>query len=202
MRNYTSNDIKELFEQYKGGIQFVLVAHTYHRPYVINSYNPKFKDINAAKYLERKLYETKKATRHALNCLNSLLYLNASNKVKRNPLLFKPLCFVTVEGVKDTTDRAKTIHINVAIGNLPKHLSKTDFEQLFRKVWCEKAQQKDDIWSANYDQERNFLGYAVKEGEFDVERAFNENSIWDVDNCWVPHVAINNMRPYIALNTD
>ena len=189
MRNYTASDIKDMFDSYKQHVSHVIVAHTFHRPYVASTNVGRFKHVRADSYLKQKLLETSKDTHYALNCFNKLHYPNATNKVIRKPNLFKPLAFVTIEGAKETTDRAQTIHVNIALGNLPKALTTEDIETLFRHVWHEKAKQKDDVWVEKYN-ENDWNGYMVKEGQCDIKRAWNENSFWDVSNCWIPHNAL------------
>jgi hypothetical protein len=182
MRNYTANDIKGMFDNYKQHFSHVIVAHTHHRPYVANLSN---QDV----YVQQKLVETSRDTRYALNCFYKLLYPNATNKVIRKPCLFKPLTFTTIEGAKETTNRAQTIHVNIALGHLPKQLSTSDIETLFRHVWYEKAKQQDDVTVFAYDN-RDWVGYTLKEAQQNPSRAWSENSIWDVSNCWIPHSAL------------
>ena len=79
--------------------------------------------------------------------------------------------------------------MNIALGNLPKALTTENIETLFRHVWHEKAKQKDDVWVEKYN-ENDWNGYMVKEGRRDIKRAWNENSFWDVSNCWIPHNAL------------
>ena len=189
MRNYTASDIKDMFDSYKQHVSHVIVAHTFHRPYIANTNVGRFKHVRADSYLKQKLVETSKDARYALNCFNKLLYPSASNLVIRKPHLYKPLAFVTIEGAKETTDRSQTIHVNIALGNLPKALTTEDIETLFRHVWHEKAKQKDDVWVEKYN-ENDWNGYMVKEGQCDIKRAWNEHSFWDVSNCWIPHNAL------------
>jgi len=189
MRNYTASDIKDMFDSYKQHVSHVIVAHTFHRPYIANTNVGRFKHVRADSYLKQKLVETSKDARYALNCFNKLLYPSATNLVIRKPDLYKPLAFVTIEGAKETTDRSQTIHVNIALGNLPKALTTEDIETLFRHVWHEKAKQKDDVWVEKYN-ENDWNGYIVKEGQRDIKRAWNENSFWDVSNCWIPHNAL------------
>jgi hypothetical protein len=124
-----------------------------------------------------------------LNCFEKLLFPNATNKTRRQPELFKPLYFTTIEGAKETTDREQTIHVNIAIGNLPEALTTDDIETLFRHVWHEKAKQQDNIKVLEFDN-RDWVGYALKEAQQQPSRAWAENSIWDVSNCWIPHNAL------------
>lgn len=183
-----------MFEQFQQHIQYVIVAHTYHRPYVACIDINKYKNINSEKWLQSKLNQTSKDLRHALNCFNQRLYPNASNKCKRNPLKYRPLTFVTIEGAKATIDRQQTIHVNIAIGNLPTALNADEVESLFRHVWHEKAQQSKDVKAIEYfkaKRGKGWLGYSVKEAQQQPCRTWTENSIWDVTNCWIPHNAFN-----------
>ena len=72
MRNYTAHDIKDMFDSYKQHVSHVIVAHTYHRPYVANTNVGRFKHVRADSYLKQKLVETSKDTRYALNCFNNV----------------------------------------------------------------------------------------------------------------------------------
>ena len=190
MRDYTSHDIKAMFDDYRPFISHIIVAHTFHRPCVASTNIGRFKNVKPESYLKSKLEQTSKDTRYALNCFNRLLYPNATNRVVRNPKLFRPLTFVTIEGVKETTDRSQTIHVNIALGNIPKALTNEDVDTLFRHVWHEKAKQKNDVYVRNYD-ERDWIGYSLKEAQHQSSRAWNTDSIWDVGNCWLPHAALN-----------
>ena len=105
------------------------------------------------------------------------------------PDLYKPLAFVTIEGATETIDRAQTIHVNIALGNLPKALTTEDIETLFRHVWHDKAKQKDDVKVMAYD-ERDWVGYTLKEAQQQPRRTWDTDSIWDVGNCWLPHSAL------------
>lgn len=189
-RDYTAQDIEAWFDGYKRHITHVVVAHTHHRPYVASTNTGRFKHVNPASYLSAKLAETSTSTRYALNCLNRLLYPANTNRARRQDEKFKPLSFVTIEGAKETTDKAQTIHINIALGNLPKVLTTGDIETLFRHVWHEKAKQKDDVKVLDYDG-GNWVGYSLKEAQQQPSRAWNTDSIWDVSNCWIPHGALN-----------
>jgi hypothetical protein len=189
MRNYTANDIKEMFDSYRQHVSHVIVAHTHHRPYVANTNIGRFKHVRADTYMKNKIVETSNDTRYALNCFYKLLYPSSTNKIIRKPELFKPLTFITIEGAKETTDKAKTIHVNIALGKLPEALTTEDIETLFRHVWHEKAKQQDDIKVLAFDN-RDWVGYSLKEAQQNPSRAWADNSIWDVSNCWIPHSAL------------
>ena len=148
MRNYTSTDVCNMFKKYQNHITHVIVAHTHYRPYIASRSEGKFKNIDEEKYISAKLKQTSKDLTYALNCFNKLLYPNSTNKPVRQPLVYKPLSFVTIEGAKATTDNRKTIHVNISLGNLPTILTTEDIETLFRHTWCEKAKQKNNIFES------------------------------------------------------
>jgi len=189
-RDYTARDIETWLEGYARHITHAVVAHTHHRPFIASSNTGRFKHVKAAGYLNAKLAETSKSTRYALNCLNRLLYPAHTNRARRNPALFKPFSFVTIEGARETTDRSQTIHVNIALGNLPTTITTPELERMFRHVWHEKAKQKDDVKVLDYT-DGNWIGYSLKEAQDDPRKLYSDNSIWDVSNCWIPHRATN-----------
>ena len=194
MKNYTAEDISKMFKQYEQHVQYVIVAHTKHRPYTVCTNQGQLKTVNTEKWLSRKLEQTSKDLRYALNCFNRLLFPNATNLCRRNQLQYRPLTFVTIEGARATTDRQQTIHVNISIGNLPAALEQADIETLFRHAWQDKAQQGSDIKVSDYYKAKEgngWLGYSVKEAQQQPSRTWNDDSIWDVTNCWIPHRAFN-----------
>lgn len=183
MNNYTAKDVENFMNQYEAHITHVIVAHTLFR-----TFNKT--DIQ----IEKMATQAKQDCRYALNCFYKLLYPSATNKPVRQPLLFKPLTFVTMEGAKTTTDKAQTIHFNIALGNLPSVLTTAEIEVLFRHAWHVKAKQADDIMATQHyrqDSDSTWNGYALKEAQKDARKAWITNGIWDVENCWIPHAAFN-----------
>jgi len=183
MRNYTAHDIADFYQQYEKHITHVCVAQTRFRVF---EKNPK--------QIERMVEQVRKDIRHTLNVFSSSLYKGQTNKARRNPLKFRPLTFVTIEGTNDTDNREKTIHANIALGNLPKQLSSIELEILFRQAWVRKAHQANDICFEKADDYPaniiTFIGYSLKEAQQRREKAWSDNSIWDVTNCWIPHAAL------------
>ena len=193
MRQYNAQDIALMFNQYERHVSHVIVAHTKHRPYVASTDIGQFKNVRADQYLNTKMQQTSTDTKHALNCFYAMLYPDHSNRPKRNPYMFKPLTFVTIEGAKQTTDRSQTIHINITLGKLPSVLSTEDIETLFRYAWHEKAHQSTDVKAFEYykvDEASHWAGYSLKEAQQNTRKAWDTNSIWDVSNCWIPHAAL------------
>ena len=180
MRNYNAHDIEDMFRPYAKHITHVIVAHTTLRPY----------NATSEQQLENMLIETRKSCAYALNCFYKLLYPNATNKPFRQADKYKPLTIVTTEGARWTADRAQTIHVNIALGNLPSVLSTEEIETLFRHTWHDKAKQGTNIKVENY-YEKNWVGYSLKEAQQQPSRAWNTNSNWDVGNCWIPTAAFN-----------
>jgi len=193
MNNYNAKDIESFFNQYEQHVSHVIVAHTKHRPYVASIDVGRFKHVRTDEYVRSKILETSKDLRHAMNCFSKLLYPLHSNRPKQNPNTFMPLSFVTIEGAKQTTNRSQTIHVNIAIGNLPAVLKTEDIETLFRHAWHEMAHQSSDVKAYDYTQvegQSRWMGYSLKEAQQNTHKAWDINSIWDVGNCWIPHAAL------------
>lgn len=193
MNQYSAKDIEFFFNQYEKYVSHIIVAHTHHRPYVASTNIGRFKNVRADQYVRAKMLETGNDLRHALNCFSKLLYPMHPNRPKQNPRVFRPLTFVTIEGAKETTDRAQTIHVNIAIGNLPSVLSTEDIEALFRHAWHDMAHQSSDVKAYDYKQvegQSRWMGYSLKEAQKAPNKAWDTNSIWDVSNCWIPHAAL------------
>lgn len=193
MRNYTAHDVQEMFKSHEQHISHVIVAHTYHRPYIASQIQGRFKNVKEQAYYTSKIEQTSKDCRYAMNCFAKLLYPKSTNKPVRQPLTYRPLSFVTIEGAKQTNDRKQTVHVNIMIGNLPDCLTTDDIETLFRHAWHDKAKQSEDInvqeyYDAIYGD--GFEGYSLKEGQQDKRRVWADDSIWDVSNCWIPHNAL------------
>ena len=193
MNRYTAHDIEQFFNNYEKHISHVIVAHTHHRPYAATRDMGSSRQMRSDQYIRAKITQTQKDLKHALNCFNKLLYPSHPNRPRQNPSLFRPLTFVTIEGGDATLDRSKTIHVNIAIGNLPKVLSKEDIETLFRHAWHDMAHQSDDVKAFDYTQvngRARWIGYSLKEAQQAPHKAWDTDSIWDVGNCWIPHVAL------------
>lgn len=190
MRTYTADDIATWMHGHEHLASHVIVAHTHHRSCIAHSAKTKYQNLNTERYLSGKLEETSKSIRYALNCFNASLYPENRNLPRRKPSIFKPFTFVTIEGAKFTADAAQTIHANIALGNLPKHLTLAQIKALFFDAWCIKAKQKGDITVTEYyrhSDKRSWFGYSLKEAEENTDRAWNTNSVWDVQNCWIPN---------------
>ena len=193
MRNYTANDIEAHFKQYEKHVSHIIVAHTKHRPFIANMDTGRFKHVKAEQYAHTKMLETSKDLRYALNCFSKLLYPSTPNRPGQNPYVFKPLSFVTIEGANATTDRAQTIHVNIALGNLPAVLTTENIETLFRHAWHDMAKQGTDVKAFKFEQvegKAHWFGYSLKEAQQNTRKAWDTNSIWDVSNCWIPHAAL------------
>lgn len=183
MKNYTAQHIESFMNQYEKHISHVLVAHT-----KLHTYNKSRHQIQAM------TEQAKKDCRYALNSFYKLLYPNATNKPVRNPWMFKPLTLVTIEGAKETTDKAQTIHFNISLGKLPNALSTTDIETLFKHAWHEKAGQSQDVKAYAYTKaqgQQGWIGYTLKEAQQAKTKAWATDGIWDVQNCWIPFAALN-----------
>ena len=181
--NYTADDIANFFSQYRENISHVCVLHT---------------DIHTfglpQRVIERKTDEAKADLRHALNVFCRLLYPEHPNYPRRKPRLYRPLCFVTIEGASETLDRAQTVHFNLSLGNLPRELSTQQVAKHIGHAWHEVVGQSDDIFvgdvaTHNADVCR-WIGYGVKEAQKDRKKAWLTEGVWDVCNSWIPHEAL------------
>lgn len=182
-----------MFKKNEKHISHVIVAHTKHRPYIASMNYGRFKHIDTKKYMTLKIEQTSKDLRHALSCFSKLLYPSAPNRPQQNPYVFRPLSFVTIEGANATNDRSQTIHVNIALGNLPKILNTEDIETLFRHAWHNMANQGKDVKACDYlteEGQSRWNGYSLKEAQQNPEKAWGDNSIWDVGNCWLPYDAL------------
>lgn len=183
MRQYTAHDIETFQNTFVEHITHVVVAQTYFRPY---------QKTNIQIY--RMADEAKKDLRHALNCLAKSFYPSSTNKPVRQPYLYRPLTFVTIENAKENIGREQTIHFNIAFGNLPKHISAATLEAQFREAWVKKAHQTDDVKAysvhGNPIEASTWNGYSLKEAQQQKNKAWRIEGIWDVTNCWIPHAAL------------
>lgn len=186
--NYTAHDIESFIGQYEKHFTHVVVAHTNFRPYN----NPHSKTLNNEARIQKMVEQAKRDCRHALNCFSKLLYPTATNKPTRHPQIYRPLTFVTIEGARDTTDRAQTIHFNITLGNLPISLTAHEVEVLFTHAWHEQAKQSNDVKVFDYvsGTHKQWVGYTLKEAQQAKKKAWTTDGIWDVENCWIPHAAL------------
>jgi hypothetical protein len=124
-----------------------------------------------------------------------LLYPNSTNFPVRKRFLYRPLSFVTIENAREHLGREQTIHFNIALGNLPKVLLTEDVETLFRHVWVDKVHMSDDVKVYGTDgkisEVRTWNGYSLKEIQQQPNLAWKIEGVWDVQNCWIPHAALN-----------
>ncbi len=181
--NYKAQDIADFFASYQQHITHAIVAHTNAHTIGLSD---RAIDLAAAK--------ARNDLRYALNCFNKFLYPNRSNLPTRTPYVFRPLCFVTIEGAKQAADAAQTIHFNISLGNLPKQWTTTHIEIFFRHAWHIKAKQSNDIYceaTSDYPcDSMRWTGYTLKEARQDTQKAWATDGTWDVENCWIPHAAL------------
>lgn len=182
--NYTAHDISDFFNQYESRVTHNLVVHTKFRPFGHSQIQ-----------INRMAEESKKCLRYALNCFAKKLYPNHTNLVVRKPYIYRPLTLVTIENIKETTDKQQTIHFNISLGNIPKQYTTFEIEKLFRQAWQFNAQQSNDIYITDKNEypanQQRWFGYIVKDANKSKQLAWNTNGTWDVQNCWIPHNAIN-----------
>jgi hypothetical protein len=182
--NYKAEDIANFFKKHERNVTHVIVAHTKFRPC---RYSQSTIDLMAT--------QAKKDLRHALNCFSKQLYPKHTSLVQRKPHNYRPLTLVTIENIKETTDERQTIHFNISLGNLPKHICTTMIDINFRHAWHIKTKQQNDIYTeaiADYPSNpQKWFSYSVKDASTDSKLAWSTNGTWDVGNCWIPQAAIN-----------
>ena len=180
VKKYCAKDIEAFFKQQDQHISHVLVAHT---------------RFHAYGKTKQQLGELARASsrdlRHALNHFGRLLYPSAQNKVRRNPYRYRPLTIVTLEGARETTNPALTLHFNICLGNLPTLLTTDDIRTLFTHAWHIQAHQSDNVMAYDYTVHptKTWLGYQLKEAQQQPTSAWETSGVWDVENCWIPHAA-------------
>jgi len=182
--NYTAKDISDFFNQHDSMVTHNLVAHT------------KFRPCRHSKHqIEAMATDAKNSLRYALNVFSKSLYPNQSNLVVRKPHVYRPLSLVTIENIHETTDPQQTIHFNISLGNIPKHMNSTQIEILFRHAWHVKAKQSNDVYLTEKNEypasPSKWFGYIVKEANNSKQLAWDTNGTWDVQNTWIPNNAIN-----------
>ena len=184
MRQYTAQDIQQFLNQYSDHVSHIAVAQTHFRPYNSTQFQ-----------IDRMAGQAKKDLRHALNCFAKLLHPNSPNKPVRQPLLYRPMTLVTLENAKENLGRDQTIHFNIALGNLPKVLLTEEIEFLFKHAWVSMTHQADDVKAYSVigksSEASTWNGYSLKEAQQQKSKAWSYDGIWDVDNCWIPHAALN-----------
>lgn len=86
------------------------------------------------------------------------------NGWRRNPA-YLPIFVPVIEGTLNTYDRNRTLHIHLAVGNLPARLTETELYATYRGCWLASKCAADDVVLAALDTERRagWLGYLTKE---------------------------------------
>lgn len=182
--NYRAADIASFFATHESKVTHNLVAHTKFRPcrYTQNQ-------------IDAMATQAKQDLRYALNFFAKSLYPNHTSLVQRKPHIYRPLSLVTIENIKETTDEEQTIHFNICLGNIPKHLNTADIASRFKHAWVDKANQKDDIYITHKDEYgadiNKWFSYIVKDANKSKQLAWTTSGTWDVENSWIPNNAIN-----------
>jgi hypothetical protein len=98
-----------------------------------------------------------------------------------------------LEGARETTKPAPTLHFNICLGNLPKILTTDDVQTLFTHAWHDKAHQSPDVMAYDYKNNppKTWLGYQLKEAQQRPNLAWETSGIWDVENYWIPHAVFS-----------
>jgi len=106
-------------------------------------------------------------TRHSLHQLrvrsNRAL---TGNGWQRNPR-YLPIFVPVIEGTVNTYDRNRTLHIHLAVGNLPERYAERDLLGIYRGCWLSNRCAADNVKIARLwrGQEDGWLNYFTKEEE-------------------------------------
>ncbi|WP_197457842.1 hypothetical protein [Ferrovum sp. PN-J185] len=73
---------------------------------------------------------------------------------------------------------------------MPTVLTTEEIQTLFSYAWHEKAGLSQDI-QVYKKQTGTWFGYTLKEAQQAPSKAWATDGIWDVNNCWIPHAALN-----------
>ena len=117
-------------------------------------------------------------TRHSLHQLrvrsNRAL---TGNGWKPNPR-YLPIFVPVIEGTVNTYDRNRTLHIHLAVGNLPERYTEKDLLGIYRGCWLSTPYAADDVrlvplWSGAEDGWGNYLTKEERQGRTDSVDYYN-----------------------------
>ena len=179
-RNYTVEDVRNWLEESDDQFSHRIVAQTDYRPY---GQTGKKESIYA--WSSRVRNAVSKEVRHALNVFGKNLYPGRSNIIKRVPHVYRPITVVTLEGARLTSDKSKTVHANITLGNLPIHFTNSDLKEMFFHAWCDVCGQGEFFLDAYNKNIGGWEKYILKEGEKDPRLVREPDGIFDTNNLWL-----------------
>lgn len=86
------------------------------------------------------------------------------NGWRRNPR-YLPIFLPVIEGTLNAYDRHRTLHIHLAVGNLPERYTERDLQGIYRGCWLSTPCAADDVVLVplRINQQQGWLGYLTKE---------------------------------------
>ena len=126
----------------------------------------RFKTFNRG---SQDLLDDYEITRHSLHQLRMQSNRALTGNGWRRNARYTPIFVPAIEGLLNTYDRNKSLHIHLAVGNLPARFTDADLLAIYRDCWLSTRCAKDDVvlvpmWEG---QECGWLGYMTKEEEKD-----------------------------------
>ena len=96
----------------------------------------------ASEALMLKNFETARQSLHQLRVRSNRAL--TGNGWQRNPR-YLPIFVPVIEGTVNTYDRNRTLHIHLAVGNLPERYTEKDLLGIYRGCWLSTACAADDV---------------------------------------------------------
>ena len=173
---YTHIHVKQFFEQHKHMVSHYVVAQTNLRPADLS-------EAGIASMADK----AKLSLNITLNHFADMINPETGNRRARDKTLgYRPLSLVTIEHLSPHLTYSKTIHFNIALGNIDPRFDLCDVDEIFRHCWVDKAGQVDDVLTSRFDGRSNLFTYMLKEAEWKQDITSTSLSTWDAGNCHIP----------------
>ena len=133
-----------------------------------------------AKTMEDRLYKAQGSLRQLRNKLNRLLTGNGHRR--NNDYL--PVFIAAIEGTQNTYDKNRTLHIHIALGNLPTTATQELLEDGIRQIWAATEVGTTDIKLDRLTKgtEQRWNSYIGKEAHYK-----NNSEVIDYSNTQAPN---------------
>ena len=133
-----------------------------------------------ARTMEDRLYKAQASLRQLRNKLNRLLTGNGHRR--NNDYL--PVFIAAIEGTQNTYDKNRTLHIHIALGNLPTAATQELLEDGIRQIWAATEVGTTDIKLDRLTKgtEQRWNSYIGKEAHYK-----NNSEVIDYSNTQAPN---------------
>ena len=120
-------------------------------------------------------FETSRHSLHQLRVRSNRAL--TGNGWQRNPR-YLPIFVPVIEGTVNTYDRNRTLHIHLAVGNLPERYTEKDLLGIYRGCWLSTPCAADDVrlvplWSNEKAGWGNYLTKEERQGRTDSVDYYN-----------------------------